>query len=185
MGAAVGVQTHFNMQASDNDTVDLCTEVGTDDTRFTIVLDTLYVWRVKMAVTGMAFNNQNFRLESDVDSAGYNQVTTSSGDVQLADAQPADGVSVGSELLPNDGASYFSGPYEESGDAPTETLNVGETEICFGITFPAANFSGGESVNLRVTNAGTVYDTYTEEDAVLIPAGVDELSAQGMVVGAG
>lgn len=179
MGATVSEQTHFQFQDDDNTDVNLGTLVGTEDVRFSALLDTTYVFRLKVKVTGMAFNNMNQRLEYNVDGTGWNQISSTSSNVRLADAQPSTGDSV-QERLTNDGGGYNNGLYEETGDGPNHDIPVGEMEFAWGITFRSADLTAGsENVDLRITDVGTLLNTYTEIDAAVMPAAAgDVLQAQ-------
>jgi len=184
MGAAVVEQTHFNMYAdgADNNT---STELGTEDTRFALTLDTTYFWRVKLKITGMSAGSDDVQLEYNVDGAGWNAVNTTSSNVRAVAGGDDDSDPTGTERLTNDGGTFNTGEYSEDGLNGAVTLAVGEIELAYAIQFRSADLSGGENIDLRVTNAGAAYNTYTEQDAasvsndITLSPGIDTLILTG------
>ncbi len=178
MGGSVVTQTHFQTQADDNTDVNLQTLLGSEDTRLVIELDTTYVVRFKMAVTGMAVNNGNWQLEYNVDGAGWNSVTTTSSNVRAVAGQPTDGDQCSTERLTNDGGTFITtGPYEESGVTPNYSLLVGETELAYSIQFRSADLTAGnENIDLRIT-FGAQSITHNEVDVAQAPAAATPMAA--------
>ncbi len=163
MGAATINLTHYQFQ-DDGADANTSSLIGSEDTtNIALDLDTTYFIRFGVTNTGgMSANNYNYRLEADIDGAGFFQVTTSSTFVQLVDGGDADGDPITSQRLANDGGGFVNGLYEESGDTPTYTLVDGnETEHVYAIQFLSADLTAGsEEIDLRLTNAGTLLDNY-------------------------
>jgi len=163
-GTATVNQTHYQFQVdeADNNTAEL---LGTEDvSNNSLDLDQTYYIRIHVTNTGgMSANNVAYRLEYNVDGAGWNDVTVTSGNVRALGGPDADGDPCSTELLTNDGGTFVSsGLYEESGITPNITLNPSEEmELCYSFQFRSAELSaGGENIDLRITDDGAIIDNY-------------------------
>lgn len=180
-------QTHFRWESPD--VLMAGTQLGTEDVRnASLSADTTYYIRIKLKCITKNYGAFTGRLEYNV-GAGWNNVTTTSSYVKCVSGPTADGTST-SERLTNDGGSFIAGEYDESGLAGSVTLNIGETEMVYAVQIVSADFSAGTTnIDLRVTDNGTAFNTYTEQDAasftVASTGHVSKLAGQGGLAGAG
>lgn len=172
MGAATQTQTHYQFQ-DDGADANTSALLGTEDVANTgLSLDTIYFIRIKVVGGGMDTNNGTWRLEYNVDGAGWNVVSTTSSNVRAVDGGDDDGDLMGTQRLTNDGGTYdTNSPYEESGITPSFTLvNGNEVEFVYSIQFRSAELTvGDEQIDLKITNGGTDLTTYSVTAEATMP----------------
>ena len=110
-------------------------------------------------------------FEYNVDAAGWNPVTTSSGNVKaVASADTTwtitDGDATTEQLAQSQ--TFVAGEMDENGTSTSLTLSdteESEWELVFQLVSPLA---GGESVQLRITENGTALDAYTQTPSITV-----------------
>ncbi len=150
--------------------------VNTNDT---LQLDEPY--RMRICVQGThsggsgSFELTTPTFEYNVDGAGWNPVTTTSLNVRaVASADISwtitDGDATTEQLAQSQ--TFVAGQMDENGTSASLTLSEteeSEWELVFQLR--SADLSGGETVQLRITENGTALDAYTQTPSITVASG--------------
>lgn len=126
--------------------------VGTEDTSFSVDADTGYALIVKLGNDGVSGGNPGWRLQYNVDAAGWNNVSASSSNVRAKDSGDSDGASGSLERLTTTSRT-FNGTNLDDVDGTIDAAIGGpdfDHEFYYAIQFVPGDLTGGESITFRV-----------------------------------
>lgn len=109
------------------------------------------------------------QLQYNLNGAGWNNVTGASSVVR-ATASPnvADGAATTNQLTQS-GLGFVAGVFDEvDGLAGSQTLNNQHTEVEYCVQIRSADVNNGDTVQLRVTDAGTALNVYTQTPTITV-----------------
>lgn len=127
-------------------------------------------FRVRFLVkhTGGA-TTPTFQLEYNKNSGGWNSVTTASS---VCKAVNSTSITDGEATTQQVGAGTFV-TGEMSEDGITAAISIGaatnETEVEYVLQLVSTDVTFGDTIELRVTNAGVALDIYTNTPAITLP----------------
>ncbi len=156
-------QKHYRF-FRDNYALNTADWYAAEDTNLNVGISTNFRLRFEVANTGAAAGNVTRRLEfRENTGAGYGawtQITTGTNDVRLVDSTLfTDGDATTSRLTAV--GSFQAGQGKDTGSDTTSIslTNGNYTEDEFSLILQST--AGGNAFQFRITNAGTVLDTYT------------------------
>ena len=125
---------------------------------------------VQESGAGTASGTLDAQLQYDINGGGWNNVTTSSTNVRAVAATPTslDGTATTQQV---GSGTFVAGEISEDGLAAQVSLSGDdETEVEFVLQLRSADLSGGETVNLRITDASTT-PSWTNSPAITATSG--------------
>ena len=149
---------------------------GNDDDSITLDLDTTYRIRFEVVESNnKAANNQNFRLQYQLNTGGWNDVTTTSSVVQaVASDNITDAADTTQELTSTGGFITDNDGFAEDGYAgTTSTFSAnGCAEYEFSFQILSADVANEDVLDLRLElNDTTVLDDWTNYPSLTISEG--------------
>jgi hypothetical protein len=134
------------------------------DTNWTQAVDTkFHVVMLATETAGGDATSYNFRLEYNLNSGGWNDVTTSTPIQAVAptNCTTADASSYGTTALTT-GATIQATQYDTDGtDSATVSINNASIEYTTCVQIDSAQVANNDTIQLRLTNAGTALDADT------------------------
>ena len=172
MGATTREQTSFRIRDDDGSesAATWRQAINVDDT---LAVDTNFRIRFGYTIAGMN-GAQDCQLEYNLASAGWNPVNATSSVVRSsASSNVADNATITEQLdqgktftantTPNGGFDEVDGLVASQSLLTTEECEV---EYCFQIR--SADVTDAQTLQLRITRAGTVFDTYTNTPTITV-----------------
>lgn len=182
MGQPTLNQQHYRFQENTANCNASTSLLGTEDitASASLLLDTTYFLRVKISNTGNKTAVQSYKLQYQLNGAGYTDVSAASSVVQVVNGGDTDGDAT-TELLTNDGGTFTAGEYDESGVTGSHTLAAGpnETEFVWAIEFREANLATADKVEFRLVDGATAatLDNYNITPTFIAPFIASEVTA--------
>lgn len=178
MTSPVTVQSDFRLR-NDDGSQTTATWVANQNTNASLLSNKNYRVRFNIRET----NNRAFTLDAQLEynkgGAGWNAVNASSSNVRtFASANFADGDATTEQLA---GAGTFTaGKMEEvDGLISAIALQNNDTEVEFSFQIRSADVASGNTIQLRVTDAGTTLTTYSQTPTVTVLQAYTVTAAQG------
>lgn len=167
------------------------TALAAVDTNWTQEVDTkFHVAMLATETAGGSANNNNFRLEYNLNSGGWNDVTTTTPIQAVAptNCTTADAASYGTTALTT-GATIQSTEYDTgAGDSAPVTLSNSSFEYTSSLQIDSAQVADTDTLQLRLTDAGTALDADTTIPTITVSESTPTtvtLASQAVVVAEG
>ncbi len=163
------VQSAFRGRSGDTVTLnDNTTWAAALNTNWSQMVDATF--RVRFEVEETATANQNNtlspQLEYNLNGAGWNAVNASSNVVRaVASGQFNEGDAT-TNILSSSALGFLASTGSEDGLAGSVTLSNQQTEAEFAIQIRSVDVSNNDSIQLRISNAGTALNTYSQTPTV-------------------
>jgi hypothetical protein len=135
--------------------------------------DTTFRIRFVVSNTGDAVANSPYQIYVSKNSAAYAAVTTTSSNVQSADASSsADALALttGNFQLTAGTGTATNGEYDETGETNANLGNGDYFELEFGLTIVDADVSPGNTLDFQVYYNGAAMDSYSHTPRVTVEA---------------
>jgi len=163
------VQSAFRGRSGDTVVLnDNTTWAANLNTNWSQQVDTTFRVRIEVEETATATQNNTLspQLQYNLNGAGWNSVTTSSLVVRAVASGQFNEGNATTNILASSARGFVASTGSEDGLAGNATLSNQHTEAEFSIQLRSADVSNNDSIQLRLSNAGTALNTYSQTPTV-------------------
>jgi len=162
---AIGIRTQFNFRARNDDgTESTATWKAALDSNWTQNVDETFRLRIRCTQGGGTANGFVPTLQYNLNSAGWNDVTTSSSVVRaVSSANVTDEEATTEQIDPGGNAlAYTAGKVSEDGQCGSYTFGSGQdTENEFVLQIRSVDVANNDTVQFRVVDFNVELDSYS------------------------